>query len=248
MRTIALTNRKGGSGKTTVAVNLAFRLAQKGKKVLLVDLDTQAHATFILDPEPGCEKKGLEELFLGKQRISSLILPARQKKLMLFPSPGGIEQLADTRRSDLSFFRDCLQEVASDYDFCIIDMPPSLEKVVICGLVAAEEVFIPLQTHFLPMQGLAQLVRLIIDTAAEWGHALQLSGIIPTLYNPRTRIHLGVINEIKSTFGSKLVLPGIPYDIRLAEAPSFRRTVFEHAAKSKAALAFNQLAKKVLEM
>lgn len=247
MRKIIFANRKGGSGKTTVAVNMACRLAQKKRRVLLIDLDSQSHSTFYVGTEPDNPPHTLQDLFAGRAALADLILPTSHERLSLLPSTRHLAALNEQIGERVTFLREAL--VADmPFDYVLIDLPPSLEKIVLCGLIAVDEVFIPLQTHFFPMQGLAQLVQLVLDVNQRWNPALRLTGIIPTLYNERTRIHRGVMDEIKKTFGPAMILPGIPFDIRLAEAPSFRESIFVYAPRSHAAHAFDKLTARVLRM
>ncbi len=247
MRKIIFANRKGGSGKTTVVVNIAFLLAQKRRRVLVIDLDSQSHSTFYLGGAPDVSAHTLQGLLDGSEPLAALVQPTRHDHLSLLPSTRHIAELNERIGERVTFLAEAL---AGDlpFDYVLIDLPPSLEKIVLCGLIAADEVLIPLQTHFFPMQGLAQLVQLVTEINQRWNPGLRMSGIIPTLYNERTRIHRGVIDEVERTFGRKMVLPGIPFDIRLAEAPSFREPIAVYAPHSNAARAFATLAARILRM
>jgi chromosome partitioning protein len=247
MRKIIFANRKGGSGKTTVAVNLACRLAQKKRRVLVIDLDSQSHSTFYLGSVPDDVPRTLQHLLDGAATLPELVATTSRERLALLPSTRHIAELNDRVGDRVTFLRDALP-ADLPYDYVLIDLPPSLEKIVLCGLIAADEVFIPLQTHFFPMQGLAQLVQLVYDVNRRWNPELRVTGIIPTLYNERTRIHRRVIDEVSKTFGRAMLLPGIPFDIRLAEAPSFRESIFAYAPRSNAARAFDALTARVLKM
>ncbi len=248
MRKIIFANRKGGSGKTSLVVNLAYNLARRRKKVLVVDLDSQAHSSFYLSKDFQDTPQCLYHYFKDQFDLSKLIQKTAYRNLSLLPSSPKMAELNELIRERVPFLDEGLSELKNSYDFILFDLPPSIEKIVLAGLVASEEVIIPLQTHFFPMQGIAQLVQMIYDLKKQWDRDLKISGIVPTLYDPRTRIYKQVIEEIRSTFGEKMILPGIPYDIKLAEAPSFRKPVQLYSKNCRASRAFDALTQKIIRM
>ena len=248
MRRIIFVNRKGGSGKTTVVVNLAYHLAQKKRRVLVVDLDSQGHSTFIMARDPqtaGARPSGEVGL---EQGIQDWVETTLHRGLDLLPLAVHHKLLNREVEADPHLIQRGMVPLLERYDYWLFDLPPSLEPVVTAGLLAATEIMVPLQTHFLPLQGMAQLIGLMRDLAGEQGHELRLTGIIPTLYNPRTRLYQQVLEDIAGVFGKSLILPGIPYDIRLAEAPSHRQVAARYAPRSRGSVAFGKLAAAVLAM
>lgn len=247
MRKIVFVNRKGGSGKTSIVVNVAYHLSLLKKKVLVIDLDSQGHSTFYFGANPATEAECVHSVLNGSIRIGDLVKKTEYKNLFLIPASPKTLQLNESIGDRMDFLKTALREIEEEYDYILFDLPPSVEKIVYSGMLAASEVIIPLQTHFFPMQGVAQLVKLIFEVN-ELGGDLKLSGVIPTLYNNRTRIYRNVIKEIADTFGRELILPGIPYDIKMAEAPGFRQPVAVFAPESRSTSAFKVLIKKIIRM
>jgi len=247
MRKIIFANRKGGSGKTSIVVNLAYVLSKKRKKVLVIDLDSQAHSTFYLNKEFEV-KYSILDVLKDNSKINDVIVETNYKNLFLLPAVEDLGNLNDKLKNKTDFLKNSIDKIDINFDFILIDIPPSLERIVISGLIAADEVMIPLQTHFFPMKGIAQLISLIMKINKDWNKDLKLSGIIPTLYNQRTKIYKSVISEIEDSFGKDILLPGIPYDIRMAEAPSFREPISIFAPNSRASKAFEILANKIIRM
>ncbi len=247
MRKIIFANRKGGSGKTSIVVNLAYVLSKKRKKVLVIDLDSQAHSTFYLNKDFEV-KYSILDVFKDSSKINDVFVETNYKNLFLLPAVEDLGNLNDKLKNKMDFLKKSIEIIDIDFDFILIDIPPSLERIVISGLIAADEVIIPLQTHFFPMKGIAQLISLIMKINKDWNKELKLSGIIPTLYNKRTRIYKSVISEIEDSFGKNILLPGIPYDIRMAEAPSFREPITIFAPNSRASKSFEILANRIIRM
>ncbi len=247
MRKIVFVNRKGGSGKTSIVVNVAYHLSQLKRKVLVIDLDSQGHTTFYFGANPARDTKCVHSVLKGSAKIGDLVMETEYKNLFLIPASPKTVELNEAIGDRMDFLKVALEEIEGEYDYVLFDLPPSLEKVVYSGMLAAKEVIIPLQTHFFPMQGVAQLVKLIFEINGLGGD-LKLCGVIPTLYNNRTRIYRNVIKEIADTFGRDLILPGIPYDIKMAEAPGFRLPVALFAPESRSTSAFKVLIKKIIRM
>jgi chromosome partitioning protein len=243
MRKIIFINRKGGSGKTTIAVNIAYNLSKKGIKVLALDLDSQAHTSFYLKQDLMIENLDVSDLINEDVNIDEVILRSSYRNLDIIPSSQKVSEVNLLINEDLMFLSRRIEEIESKkkYDYLLIDVPPSMENIVLSGLIAAQEVIIPLQTHFFAMQGIAQLIKLLIELNRKYKSDINLAGIVPTLYNKRTRIYKKVVEEVSDTFGEDLILTGIPYDIKLAEAPGFREPVSLYAGDSRAAHAFKKL-------
>ncbi len=246
MRKILFVNRKGGCGKTTLVVNLAYQLSLKKKKVLVVDLDTQGHSSFYLTPLKSKDIDLSSYLTEGKP-LSEIIINGIYKNIDVLTWQKNKDILALEIEFEDNFLKKGLEEVEGNYDYILFDLPPSMEKIVKVAFFVGKEVFVPLQTHFFALKGIAQLINLIINHG-ESGHELVLRGVIPTLYNKRTKIYRQVREEIIDVLGKEMLLPGIPYDIKLAEAPGFREPIALYAPESRSHQSFKTLCKAIMEM
>ena len=246
---IAVTNQKGGVGKTTTSVNLAYFLAKAGKRTLLVDFDPQGNATSGL----GFDKENLgvtmAEVITGQAKLSQAILETEYKNLSVAPS---LSHLANTEaelaQANGRFVRlkQALEE-AKDYDFVIIDSPPSLSLLTVNGLIAAKHVLLPVQAEFYALEGLGQLLETMKLIRKGLNPSLDLLGVLPTMMDTRTTLSTQVYEEIKKHFPDKVFETTIPRNIRLAEAPSHGLPVGAYDRFSKGARAYKALAKEIME-
>ncbi|ADI02486.1 MAG TPA: ParA family protein [Syntrophothermus lipocalidus] len=254
--TIVVANRKGGSGKTTTTVNLADGLARRGKKVLVVDADSQAQATVSIGILPHRLTMTLYELLhlaasprgLGKEQINETVI-RNQKLFDLIPSKpdlSAVEVELANQTGRESLLKDLLLDVMEDYQFILIDLPPSLGFVAVNGLVAADWLVIPTEPSFLSMDGLAQMMGILYRVNAELNPGLRLMGVLPVKCDLRTNLARSVLAEIKNNFGEEMLLPPIRNDIRLAEAPSFGKTIFEYSPASRGAQDYENLVETIL--
>ena len=251
MNIIAIANQKGGVGKSTTAINLSGALAQKGEKILLIDLDPQANTTSGIGEEAsstGC----LYLPLIGQARIEDKIIPTRIKNLSLIPGDmdlAGVEIELAQMPDYLSRLRDLLEKLGKkqDYDFIILDTPPSLGILMTSALAAADEVIIPLQCEWFGLEGLAKIVH-IIDQIRESGSgaSVQLEGILMTMYDSRTNLSKEVVAQVKSFLPKQLYKTLIPRSIRIGEAPSYGLTIFEHDPNGAGAKAYEKLAREFL--
>ncbi|MGI9268396.1 MAG: ParA family protein [Akkermansiaceae bacterium] len=251
MNIIAIANQKGGVGKSTTAINLSGALAQKGKKILLIDLDPQANTTSGIGEEAsstGC----LYLPLIGQAQIEDKIIPTRIKNLSLIPGDmdlAGVEIELAQMPDYLSRLRDLLEKLGKkqDYDFIILDTPPSLGILMTSALAAADEVIIPLQCEWFGLEGLAKIVH-IIDQIRDSGSgaSVQLEGILMTMYDSRTNLSKEVVAQVKSFLPKQLYKTLIPRSIRIGEAPSYGLTIFEHDPTGAGAKAYEKLAKEFL--
>ncbi len=247
MRKIIFSNRKGGCGKTTITVNLGVALGSLGKKILIIDLDTQAHSTFYLGLNPYKKEDNLYEFLLKEETdINSYIFKTDFKNISIIPSSSFLSELNidEIKYAEIKI-KDAIDAIKG-FDFILFDTSPSIDKLTIGGLISADEIMIPIEMHYLSLQGLAQLIREIYKINMNYKKNLIISGIIPTLFNQRTRIYKAIYDEIKKIFPAEIIYPGIRYDIKLAEAPSHQKPIFEYAPKSRAAFDFTIMAKRVL--
>lgn len=248
-KVIAITNQKGGVGKTTSAVNLAYYFAKAGKKVLLVDLDPQGNATSGL----GVDKQQLQhtmlEVMQGSVPIAQVVLPTDHKNLFLAPStPHLANAEVELAQAEHRFIRlKQAVEVANDYDFILIDSPPSLSLLTVNGLIAAHYVLLPVQAEFYALEGLGQLLETMQLVRKGLNPTLELIGVLVTMVDSRTSLSGQVHEEIKRHFPGKVLSTTIPRNIRLAEAPSHGVPVGAYDRWSKGARAYKAAAKEVME-
>jgi chromosome partitioning protein len=242
---IAISNQKGGVGKTTTAVNVAAALASKQKSVLLVDLDPQGNATSGLGITKDQTKTTSYDVLLGKP-LASAILETRIENLYVLPTnqnlAGAEVELVDMAGRERKL-KDALSLAA--YDYIVIDCPPALGLLTVNALVAANYVLIPVQAEYYALEGLGQLLGTIQAVRQGSNAGLDILGVVLTMYDKRTSLSEQVAEELRKHFGDKLFKSTIPRNVRLAEAPSFGRTVYEHDKWSKGARAYKNLAKEI---
>ncbi len=252
MKIITLTNQKGGVGKTTSTANLGAALALKGKKVLVIDLDPQAHLTTSLGVKEHELEKTIYEVFKGTVSINEAIIDLSKpgRRLWLLPSTLTFS-VADTEFSAEAgreyLLKEALQELNQDFDYVLIDCPPSLGLLTINGFTAAQEVYIPLQTEYLAMHGMTQLMQVYGVVKKRINPALKITGIIGTMYDGRKKLNREVIDKISEHFGDHLFKTMIRTNISLAEAPSFGQDIFTYRPESAGAEDYAALAEEVLQ-
>ncbi len=242
---LAITNQKGGVGKTTSCVNLAASLAATRRKVLLVDLDPQGNATM------GCgvDKHDLElsvyDVLVNRTPVQDVIVAAEEAGIAVLPANGDLTaaEVKLIERSDSeSSLRKALASVRSDYDFILIDCPPSLNMLTVNALVAADGVIIPMQCEYYALEGLAALMDTVSGIAATRNPRLQIEGLLRTMYDPRNSLTVEVSRQLIGHFGNKVYRTVIPRNVRLAEAPSHGLPVMKYDKHSRGAIAYLALA------
>ena len=246
---IAVTNQKGGVGKTTSAVNIAYYLAKMGKKTLIVDFDPQGNATSGL----GVDKQALEytmtDVILETREMVDVILPTDHKNLYLAPTTPHLAntevELAQANRR-FTRLKNAIGTLKG-YDFIIIDSPPSLSLLTVNGLIAAKYILLPVQAEFYALEGLGQLLETMKLVRKSMNPTLDLLGVLPTMVDGRTTLSGQVHEEIKKHFPGKVFKTTIPRNIRLAEAPSHGVPVGAYDKFSKGARAYKAVAKEVLQ-
>lgn len=249
-KVIAVTNQKGGVGKTTSAVNIAFYLAKEGKRVLLIDLDPQGNATSGL----GIDKMNLEitigEVLLQSLPLEDAILSTGHKNLWLAPTTSHLANAeVEITKADQKFTRlkSAIASVDEAYDIVIIDSPPSLSLLTVNGLIAAKYVLLPVQAEFYALEGLGQLLETMKLVRKGMNPGLELLGVLPTMMDSRTTLSNQVLAEIKKHFADKVFQNTIPRNIRLAEAPSHGVPIGAYDRWSKGARAYKAVAKEVID-
>jgi chromosome partitioning protein len=246
---ISVTNQKGGVGKTTSAVNIAYYLAKKGYRTLLIDFDPQGNATSGL----GVDKQSLEatmaEVILETKTIAEITIETDHKNLFLAPStPYLANTEAELAQANRRFTRlKNAVENAPQYDFILIDSPPSLSLLTVNGLIAARYVLLPVQAEFYALEGLGQLLETMKLVRKSMNPTLDLLGVLPTMVDGRTTLSGQVHEEIKKHFPGKVFKTTIPRNIRLAEAPSHGLPVGAYDKFSKGARAYKAVTKEVID-
>jgi chromosome partitioning protein len=247
-RVVAVANQKGGVGKTTTTVNLGAALADLGYRVLVVDLDPQGNATTGLGIDARNFEHSMYDVIMRDTPLEDCIEPTSVRNLFVAPATidlAGVEiELVPAFSRELRVRR-AVESVAEEFDFVLIDCPPSLGLITINGLAAASEVLVPIQCEYYALEGLGQLLRNVHLVASNLNDRLEVSAIVLTMYDARTRLAVDVASEVRQHFGEKVCRNVIPRTVRLSEAPSFGQpiTVFDPA--SRGAVAYRELAKEV---
>jgi len=244
--TIAVTNQKGGVGKTTTAVNLAAYLSEK-HTVLLVDLDPQGNATSGLGL-PNSEGLTTYNVLLGEARLDEAVRETNRPNLYILPTNANLAA-AEVELVDIAHREFRLREALknADYDYIIIDCPPALGLLTVNALTAADSLLIPVQTEYYALEGLGQLLSTVQRVRQTVNPSLDLLGVLLTMFDKRTSLSEQVMQELQAHFSEKVFQTVIPRNVRLAEAPSFGKTIIEHDKWSKGARAYKQLAKEVMK-
>ncbi len=249
-RIISVVNQKGGVGKTTTAINLGAFLAEAGKFVLIVDLDPQANATSGLGIDHRSLDRGVYEAILGQVRMREIAQPTAHETLRIAPSTTSLAglnvELVNMDRREFKLY-DALLEVRNDYDYVLIDCPPTLGMITLNGIVAADEILIPVQAEYYALEGLSQLLETVKLVKERLRSDIDVLGAVLTMYDSRTKLSDDVMQELYKYFPNNIFRSVIPRSVRLAEAPSFGRTIVHFDASSKGAKAYERLAREVLD-
>ncbi|MCD8224941.1 MAG: AAA family ATPase [Clostridiales bacterium] len=248
-RIIAIANQKGGVGKTTTAINLSACLAEAGQKVLTVDFDPQGNATSGLGFEKGYMDKTVYELLIGECSVGECIIRDVQENLDVLPSDvdlAAVEiELLDVEDKEKLLGRE-LQKVEAEYDFIIIDCPPSLNLLTINALVAADTVLVPIQCEYYALEGLSQILQTVDLVRKKLNPRLELEGVVFTMYDARTNLSLEVVENVKSHLNRTIYKTIIPRNVRLAEAPSHGMPINLYDSRSSGAESYRMLAAEVI--
>ncbi len=248
--TISLANQKGGVGKTTSAVNIAAALGALDKRVLLIDLDPQGNSTSGVGVARRTVKLSSYDVIIGKAKASDAVIDTGFKGLSLIPSQIGLAgaefELIDMESREL-LLKTAIEPIGDEYDYIIIDCPPSLGILSINALAASNGVIIPMQCEFYSLEGLSQLMLSIKQVKKLYNHDLEITGILITMFNGRLNLSAQVLDEIKKYYADKLFATTIVRNVKLSEAPSFGEPIIYYDKNSKGAKAYTDVAKEILE-
>lgn len=252
MRIIAVANQKGGVGKTTTTINLGAALAEQGYRVLLVDLDPQGNTSTGLGITPGARAHTSYDMLLGDGEIHPVPISSRGNTLWLIPgttdlASADIEMQAHEKRSYL--LHDAMRSgvgPAQEYDFALIDCPPSLNLLTVNAMVAAHAVLVPLQAEYFALEGLSQLMMTVREVRSKANPALRIEGVVLTMADMRNRLSQQVEHDVRKTLGDLVFATVIPRNVRISEAPSFGLSILDHDPESRGSQAYRALALEIV--
>lgn len=246
---IAVANQKGGVGKTTTAVNLAAGLAVEEKKVLLVDADPQGNATSGSGIPRTLSRKTLYNILLLNEQIENVVLPTELPLLQVLPADknlaGAEVELVDAEGREYKL-KTVLSKIKKDYDYIIVDCPPSLGLLTLNGLTAADSLLVPIQCEYFALEGVTELFDTLARLRRGLNPQLTIEGLLLTMYDERTNLSAAVAQDLRDFYGSQVLRTVIPRNVRLAEAPSYGKPIILYDIRSRGAESYIQLAKEIL--
>ncbi|MFA5130160.1 MAG: AAA family ATPase [Patescibacteria group bacterium] len=250
-RVISVVNQKGGVGKTTTAINLGAYLAEAGKFVLIVDLDPQANATSGIGVDFQTLERGVYEAILGDVSMKDIVQPTAHETLRIAPATPALAglnvELVGLERREHRL-RDALLEIRHDYDYVLVDCPPTLGLITLNGIVAADDILIPVQAEYFALEGLGQLLETVNLVKERIRPDVNILGAVLTMYDGRTKLSEDVLQELYKYFPKSIFRSIIPRSVRLAEAPSFGRSIEAFDPNSKGARAYERLAREIIDL
>ena len=247
-RMIAIGNQKGGVGKTTTTVNLGAALAFQGKKVLIIDMDSQGNATSGLGIERADVKQSVYEVLVDQIEAAGAILPTSRENLWILPSTlqlaGAEIELATADRRE-SRLKQAIEPIKADYDYILVDCPPSLGQLSLNAFTASDTILIPVQCEYYALEGLSQLLNTIRLVQRTYNKNFRIEGVLLTMLDARTNLGYEVVEEVRKYFQEKVYQTIITRNVRLSEAPSYGQSVIDYDPKSRGAEMYMDLAKEV---
>lgn len=249
-RTIAIANQKGGVGKTTTAINLSACLAEKGKKVLAVDMDPQGNMTSGLGVDKDSVENTIYNLIIGEAKMEEVLIKDVLENLDIIPTnidlSGAEIELLDVEEKEY-IVRNETDKIKDNYDFIIIDCPPSLSMLTINAMTTADSVLVPIQCEYYALEGLSQLIHTVELVRDRLNPKLTIEGVVFTMYDARTNLSLQVVENVKDNLEQTIYKTIIPRNIRLAEAPSYGIPINKYDPKSAGAESYLRLADEVID-
>ena len=249
-RTIAIANQKGGVGKTTTAINLSACLAEKGKKVLAVDMDPQGNMTSGLGVDKDSVENTIYNLIIGESKMEEVLIEDVLENLDIIPTnidlSGAEIELLDVEEKEY-IVRNEIDKIKDNYDFIIIDCPPSLSMLTINAMTTADSVLVPIQCEYYALEGLSQLIHTVELVRDRLNPKLTIEGVVFTMYDARTNLSLQVVENVKDNLEQTIYKTIIPRNIRLAEAPSYGIPINKYDPKSAGAESYLRLADEVID-
>lgn len=248
---IAITNQKGGVGKTTTSINLSAALAEAGQKVLVIDIDPQGNATSGFGIEDKNEiENTINELFMGECTIQDCIIEDVYPNLSVIPSNISLSEveikLIGIEKKEFILKRE-MEWVKKNYDYVIFDCPPSLNTLTVNAMTASDSVLVPIQCEYYALEGLSQLIYTVNLVKQRLNPSLSMEGVVFTMYDSRTNLSAQVVENVKENLNQHIFQTIIPRNIRLAEAPSYGEPITEYDPKSTGAESYRSLAKEIIE-
>ncbi|MDD4718186.1 MAG: AAA family ATPase [Eubacteriales bacterium] len=247
---LSVVNQKGGVGKTTTSVNVSAYLAKMGKKTLLIDADPQGNATSGIGMEKNDLERTIYDVVINGEDINDVIVSANRKNLFICPANidlAGAEIEMVNLFSRETVLKKAFQKIKDDYDFVIIDCPPSLGLLTVNALTASDGVVVPIQAEYYALEGLSQLLNTINKVKKHLNPSLEIFGVVVTMFDSRTQLANQVASEVRQYFGEKLFKSIIPRNVRLSEAPSHGLSISEYDKRSKGADAYEYLSKEIIK-
>jgi chromosome partitioning protein len=249
-KVIAIANQKGGVGKTTTAVNLSSCLGYKGKKVLIIDIDPQGNTTSGLGVDKKNIKRSIYDVLINDEKIKNALVDTAIENLKLCPSNiqlAGAEVELVSVISRETRMKVAISEIRDQFDFVLIDCPPSLGLLTVNSLTAADTILVPIQCEYYALEGLSQLMDTVRLVQKHLNPILDVEGVVLTMFDARTNLSIQVVEEVKKHFRNKVYRTVIPRNVRLSEAPSFGLPIILYDPKSKGSECYLELAEEVIE-
>lgn len=249
-KVIAIANQKGGVGKTTTAVNLSSCLATKGKKVVIIDVDPQGNTTSGLGIDKQNIQKSIYEVLINDEKIENSLIKTQIDNLMICPSNiqlVGAEVELVSVISRETRMKGALESIKKDYDFILIDCPPSLGLLTLNALTASDTILVPIQCEYYALEGLSQLMNTVKLVQRHLNPSLDVEGVVLTMFDARTNLSIQVVEDVKKYFRNKVYRTVIPRNVRLSEAPSFGLPIILYDPKSRGAECYMDLAQEVID-